>query len=512
MGRDRTRPALPEFRTWVRDDAACEQALLRGDPVEVDLTGYGANDYLLEFLVGSGLWATLTGMEPDRLKKENGKPWRALNGVQVLRELAGIGQISGCGKVIRDTRLMIAAGFNAEAVTRAGRKAAGLLDPETLANHLGRISRASAVRTFIEHVRDLKKRRWISGSVYAVDAHEIIVPYGRQSERLGKVGDKYGYKLVLLLNITPGGERIVGFAIAPLWASERTMLKRILRRGAAEFGDLSKWIKILVMDRGYWGAEFLSSLKRTYGMDYVTRLQHEELEVTQEVRLALKEPSWRWSSCREERSRLGTVEVRYGAVPHVPWYDEHGVSWGTTNVVVAEEWDLQGTRLRDPKTQEIRETIYYATSLSLKSDPYGIRKYYLSRWSIENQGFRELTQRWQLDRLAGRTWRAIVARIAFVLMLYNAEHILREKYPGPWSQEREELRRQGDQGLIGGLSVATYTPSGQLGLMTPDRYRRLLLLGERRAVASRIRQAMQRGESLDSLLSEFSDDPPQPPK
>ena len=50
MGRDRTRPALPEFRTWVRDDAACEQALLRGDPVEVDLTGYGANDYLLEFL------------------------------------------------------------------------------------------------------------------------------------------------------------------------------------------------------------------------------------------------------------------------------------------------------------------------------------------------------------------------------------------------------------------------------------------------------------------------------
>ena len=119
MGRDRTRPALPDFRTWVRDDAACEQALLRGDPVEVDLTGYGANDYLLEFLVGSGLWGTLTGMEPDRLRKENGKPWRALNGVQVLRELAGIGQISGCGKVIRDTRLMIAAGFNAEAITRA---------------------------------------------------------------------------------------------------------------------------------------------------------------------------------------------------------------------------------------------------------------------------------------------------------------------------------------------------------------------------------------------------------
>jgi hypothetical protein len=93
-------------------------------------------------------------------------------------------------------------------------------------------------------------------------------------------------------------------------------------------------------------------------------------------------------------------------------------------------------------------------------------------------------------------------------MLYNAEHILREKYPGPWSQEREQLRRQGDRGLIGGRSVATYTPSGQLGLMTPERYSQLLTLRERRAIASRIKQAMQRGESLDSLLSEFSDDPP----
>jgi hypothetical protein len=180
--------------------------------------------------------------------------------------------------------------------------------------------------------------------------------------------------------------------------------------------------------------------------------------------------------------------------------------------VVAEEWDLKGARLRDPKTQEIRSTMYYATSLPVKSDPYGIRKHYLSRWSIENQGFRELTQRWQLDRLAGRSWRAIVSRIAFVLMLYNAEHILREKYPGPWSQERDQLRRQGDRGLIGGLSVATYTASGQLGLMTPDRYTQLLTLRERRAVASRIRQAMQRGESLGSLLDEFSDDPPQPSK
>jgi hypothetical protein len=142
-------------------------------------------------------------MAPDRLKKENGKPWRALNGVEVLRELARVERIGQCGKVLRDARLMRIAGFNAEAVQKARQAGKPVMDPETLSNHLGRISPKAAAQAFAAHVGLMRRKRWIRGGTHAADAHEIIVPCGRTSERLGKVGEKYGYKLVLLLNVTP---------------------------------------------------------------------------------------------------------------------------------------------------------------------------------------------------------------------------------------------------------------------------------------------------------------------
>jgi len=83
------------YQVWFRAEA----------PVEVALSAYGANDGLLEFLVGSGLWGVLTGMFPDGLRKGNGKRWAALNGVEVLRELARVDRIAHCGKIVRDVRL-----------------------------------------------------------------------------------------------------------------------------------------------------------------------------------------------------------------------------------------------------------------------------------------------------------------------------------------------------------------------------------------------------------------------
>ena len=81
MGSDRT------YEVWYHDDAACASVVRLGGSYESELTGYGGNDFVLDFLVGSGLWGVLTSMKPDGLRKENGKPWRALNGVEVLREL-----------------------------------------------------------------------------------------------------------------------------------------------------------------------------------------------------------------------------------------------------------------------------------------------------------------------------------------------------------------------------------------------------------------------------------------
>ena len=107
-------------------------------------------------------------------------------------------RIAHCGKVIRDARLMVIAGFNAEEVISAKMKGGAIVDYETLSNHLSRIKPEKMQEVFLDHIAVLRKERWIRGGVYAADAHEIIIKYGRKHEKIGKVGNKHGYKLVIV--------------------------------------------------------------------------------------------------------------------------------------------------------------------------------------------------------------------------------------------------------------------------------------------------------------------------
>jgi hypothetical protein len=495
------------YALWTRDDAGCAEAIRLGKAVEVELSAYGGNDFVLEFLIGSGLWSVLTSMAPDGLKMENGKPWRALNGVEVLRELARVERISQCGKILRDARLMMLAGFNAEAVQKAREAGKPVVDPETLSNHLGRISPKAAARAFADHVGLMRRKRWIRGGTYAADAHEIILPYGRTSERLGKVGEKYGYKLVLLLNVTPRRERAVGFVLAPLHHSERTLLRIILRSLQQRFGPVGEWMKTLVLDRGYWGAEYLLGLHRRYGMDVVTRAQHEELGIVKDLEGLVCSPETPWQWREETHSHLGPMAVRCAGVERLDVCDERQKVIGQLNGVVAEEYDRsRRERMRDEKGQ-VRPRLYYVTTLPTAAKSPRIRGYYGQRWGIENQGFRELTQEWALDHLAGRRFNALNSRIAFALMLYNAERILRMKHPRPWQEERERLRGLGERNRLSGPALVAYTPRGQLGFLRPREYERLIVERERDRLLHTLREGLAHGESLERMLRRLQNPP-----
>jgi hypothetical protein len=489
----------PRFAVWYRDDAACSQALRSGAPVEAELSSFGEGDLVLDFLVSSGLWSVLTSMEPDKLRMHNGKPWSALNGVEVLRELARVDRIAHCGKILRDTRLMMIAGFNAEAVTRARARDRPVVDPETLANHLDRISPRSAARAFTRHVELLRRKRWIRGNTYVADAHEITLPYGRHSERMGRIGEKFGYKLVVLLNATPDRERIVGFVLAPLQHGERALLQIILRDLDRRFGPLRRWMHTLLLDRGYWGAEFLLGLHRRYGMDLVTLARDEDLEFTRELdRLAATpDAPWRWT--RETHSHFGEIQVHLAGFDGIELYDKDGQVLGQLNAAVADEYDAAGARLRDEKG-DVRPRFHYATTLPAAGRPERIRRYYDQRWVIENQGFRELTQAWSLDCPAGRRFNVLNARIAFALMLYNGDRLLRMKHPDLW---QEIVRRQqafGERNRLGGPTVAAYTPEGHLGLYTIAEYGQLVADRERGRLLDALREGLAQGESLERVV------------
>lgn len=144
------------YKVWFHNNPARKEAILQRREYEVVLTGYGENDFWFEFLVGSGLWETMVGMGATELRKQNGKPPRALNGIEVIRELADINAISHCGKILSDARLMLIAGFNVEEVAKVKRNL--IIDPEPLSSHLVRISVQSVLRSFIEYVRLLTQK------------------------------------------------------------------------------------------------------------------------------------------------------------------------------------------------------------------------------------------------------------------------------------------------------------------------------------------------------------------
>jgi hypothetical protein len=271
-------------------------------------------------------------------------------------------------------------------------------------------------------------------------------------------------------------------------------------------------IDVLVLDRGYWGAEFLLGLRRRYGCHFVTRAQHEGLGVVQDVEGMLRDAEDRtpWVRVGEERSRLGRIEVRLRAISAVPLFDGRGRKVGTANLVVADEYDLQGRRLRDPDGTE-RPRFHYVTDLPVEEDPYAARGFYRLRWTVENEGFRHLTQRWALDVPAGRGLQPLLARLLFVLVLANAEMVVRELFPGRWQDERRRLGKLGVPGLLGGApALAAYTDRGHLGLLSVEDYGQLLLKAERDRVAQDIRSALARGESPQEVLRRLAGNPPPP--
>jgi len=489
---------MEKWKVWKREDNEVEKIMIKGGDAEVTMSAYGRNDFVIDFLMQSGLWGIMSDMYPDKLKKKNGKDWRAMNGVEIIRELANVHRISKCNKIIRDVRLMIDAGFNVEEIEKREKEDKGVVDTETFSNHLNRISEKSCNEAFYSYVKHIRSKRWIRGHTYVADAHEIIIPYGRKFEKIGKVGKKYGYKLVILLNIEEDRERIIGFQIAPLQKSERKMLLEIIEEIEDKVTSIKDMIDVLILDRGYWGAKFIKTFKQKYKVDVVTKVRDDGMNVVKEdIDLWLKEPDIKWYWRREERSRLGKIKVKYTYFEGLELLDKRGKLVTKINAVVAYEYYLNGDPVLNKKGKPRR--MIYITTLPVKHNPYKIRKYYIARWIIENQGFRELTQDWEIDILAGRKLNTIRSRIAFVLMLYTAMKLLDMKHPGRWQEEAEQLKSRGEEGRMGGLGVIAYTNDGYYGAFTAKQYKRIIEL----TLMEKLQRASDKGLTIEEALNKL---------
>src|SRR5258708_26593607 len=97
------------------------------------------------------------------------------------------------------------------------------------------------------------------------------------------------------------------------------MLRRMLAGLNHTMGPLREWLKILLMDRGYWGTDLFCELKQDYGIDFVSRVRDEKMDLNGHIQRQLEEADRAWSSFEEERQFSGRKETqRVRVTPLLP--------------------------------------------------------------------------------------------------------------------------------------------------------------------------------------------------
>lgn len=466
------------LKVWIRNEKEIEEAIINGEETQVVESDFGANELVIDFLKETGLWDILTGM-PIKMGKNNGYPGKVILGILILKELMAISKIAGAGKVIQDGKLMADIGFNIERIKKAGREEKGVIDLDTLRNHLKKISQEDSSKAFYEHIHLLRDKRWIRGHEYVADAVELEAPYGETFEGVGRVWKKkeksykYGYKLELLMNVTTTGRlRFIGAALAPINSDEKALLITIFEKIEEHLGKgkVREIIESLTLDRGYWGAHFLWKLKHKWGTDFVTLVRDDDLDFVKHVEYYLRgvEPTFkeRWITVTK-RGKKEKKKIRISGINGLSLrrYSEEGKKkdLGKVNAVV----------VYDEYKGKMRRRIY-VTTLDAKDDPFKVYKLYKDRWTIENQGIRYLSQRWSLRDFAGRKLNSIQARILTVLTLYNAVKILEMKYEGKMEKLKDEMREKGERSYLSGCALIVYGRDKYYGIFSGVNYANLV--------------------------------------
>lgn len=461
---------MSEIKIFLHDPEAVREAVLSGKEMEETSTQYGANEFALDFLRQSGIWEHLL-VKPCR-GKENGKDWRKLSGIAILLELLHMGHLAKADKVIKDAKLMRELGFTFSELEKMEIKGRGVIHRDTLRNYFKAIPADQSLKSFYGFINFLRKKRWNRGKIYAADGYEIEV-YGKTYEGSGKVYDeregrwKYGYKLVILMNLEEERERILGFALGPINMDERKLLLKIFEDLERQVGKVRELIEVIVLDRGFWGYDFLEKeLVEKYQIDYVLLAKKSFTFVKEDLRHLIDSQQLNFQERKLFNRTSGKweeVKVAFAQDLYHGYVSKAQPYLGKVNAVVLKKKDNNGEE----------KEIIYVTNKKVSKNPLKIAKWYGSRWTIENQGFRELSQKWLIDIPAGRTLNAISARISLILKLYNAIKIMEMKHGKEWQKNKEKIEAWGERSLIGGQGLIIYTEK-YFATFTPKEFKRLI--------------------------------------
>jgi len=74
------------IKVWIRNERQIEEAIINGEKVEVVESGFGANEFVIDFLKEEYLWDIITDMLP-KMEKDNGYLSKVILGTLIMWEL-----------------------------------------------------------------------------------------------------------------------------------------------------------------------------------------------------------------------------------------------------------------------------------------------------------------------------------------------------------------------------------------------------------------------------------------
>jgi len=474
---------MPEERikVWTADQGAVEAMILAGEETDDVLTQYGANEFMVDFLRESGLWEELL-IKPGQ-KKENGKDWKKISGIAILAELLHIGQLAKADKVIKDAKLMTELGFTFAETESAASRGKGVIHRDTIRNYFKAIPKEKSLNKFYSFVNFMRSKKWIRGRTYVADGFEIEV-FGKTYKGIGKVYDeqekrwKYGYKAVILMNVEEERERIIGFAIGPINSDERKLLLKIFKDLEKHVDKIKHLIDVIILDRGYWGYDFLEkTIVGGYQIDYVVIAKKSFTFIKEDLRYLIDNRKLNFQERQLfNRSTKKWEDVKVAFARDIcfgHYISKKNTHRGKVNVVVMKQ--MAG---------EEEKEVFYVTNKKIKKNPLKIVQLYGSRWTVENQGIRDLSHRWLIRVPIGRSLNAITARIVLVLKLYNSVRIMEMKHGQEWQENKEAIEAAGERSFIGGQAIIVYVGE-YFGIFRTREYKKLIEMKTRRITEER---------------------------
>lgn len=480
---------MDNIKIWNLDNAACAKAVIEQAEYEPITNTFGANDFVLEFLKNTGLWQSVTNPQAILLKKENGIEPKRLNEAMAIKELVGIKRIANSTPILSDVCLMTELGFNLEEVIRKSENDKGVLSTVTLRNHCDRITTEESYRAFYEQIKLMRNKRWFRGGRYAVDGYEIEITVNNEKteyEDAGRVWSdkenrwKYGYKLLLLVNISEGRERIVGAYLDRIEVNELKIFEKLIAHIEKYVCPLEEMVSELVADRAYWDEKLIKLLKLEKGIDCLLLAKRNLSFVKHDLMDLLKQDRIQFTPYQVKNRKYyhRKTSKKLKKPSQQPEYIEVELAIernldfgvfkdGFLNIVIRREKEADGSY----------SYIFYMTTKKIKS-PITVVDAYRDRTAIENDINRELDQRWFIRSLAGRSRNIMLARIMLVLKLFNCEKILEMKHPKYWEDIKKKMKEKEEHSFLQEVDVAVYiTKSDIFGIFKASEF--ALLIKER---------------------------------